>query len=133
MFSREFVGFLRKFIPQVAAPLQILSTISIPAYGCTVYTTLRRDNIGNICNTFNRGRILGRNWDKVVRVSSLLFKVTSTNGFYSPSPPSLSKSGLKMVCNVNIVYGNLKSEKPQRNCTFMNSSSGDCIFSKNAM
>ncbi len=36
-----------------------------------------------------------------------------------------------MVCNVNIVYGNLKSEnsedysqKPQRNCTFMNSASG---------
>jgi len=37
---------------------------------------------------------------------------------------------LKLVCNVNIVYGNLKSEnpqdyaqKPQRNCTFMNSAS----------
>jgi len=46
-----------------------------------------------------------------------------------PFPP-LSKSGLKLVCNVNIVYGNLKSEKsqddaqkPQRNCTFMNSAS----------
>ncbi len=45
-------------------------------------------------------------------------------------PPSLSKSGLKLVCNVNIVYENLKSEnsqdyaqKPQRNCTFMNSAS----------
>ncbi len=47
------------------------------------------------------------------------------------SPPS--KSGLKLVCNVNIVYGNgnLKSEnsefyaqKPQRNCTIMNSASG---------
>jgi hypothetical protein len=48
----------------------------------------------------------------------LLFTVTSTNG-------------LKLVCNVNIVYGDLKSEnsqdyaqKPQRNCTFMNSASG---------
>jgi hypothetical protein len=37
-----------------------------------------------------------------------------------------------LVCNVNIEYGNLKSEKfqdydkkePQRNCTFMNSASG---------
>ncbi len=54
--------------------------------------------------------------------------VTSTNGFYSPTPLI---SGLKLVCNVNIVYGNLKSEisqdfshKPQRNCTFMNSASG---------
>ncbi len=45
-----------------------------------------------------------------------------------PPPPTLSKSCLKLVCNVNIVYRNLKSEnsqdyaqKPQRNCTFMNS------------
>ncbi len=44
-----------------------------------------------------------------------------------PPPPHLSKSGLKPVCNVNIVCGNLKSEnfqdfaqKPQRNCFFMN-------------
>ncbi len=40
------------------------------------------------------GQILGRNWDKS------LFTVTSTNGF---TPPPPSKSGLKMVCNVNIV------------------------------
>ncbi len=42
-----------------------------------------------------------------------------------------SKSGLKLVCNVNIVNGNLKSEnsqdyaqKPRQNCTFINSASG---------
>jgi hypothetical protein len=51
-------------------------------------------------------------------------------GFYTPPPPR-SKNGLKLVCNANIVCGNLKSEnslgyaqKPQRNCTFMNSASG---------
>ncbi len=51
--------------------------------------------------------------------------------FTASPPPPLSKSGLKLVCNVNIVNGNLKSEssqdyaqKPQRNCTFMNSGSG---------
>jgi hypothetical protein len=40
---------------------------------------------------------------------------------------NLSKKGFKLVCNVNIVYGNLKSEnsqdyaqKQQRNCPFMN-------------
>ncbi len=56
------------------------------------------------------------------------FTVTSTSGFY-PLPP-LNQCGLKMVCNVNIVYGILKSEssqeyaqKPQRNCMFMNSAS----------
>jgi hypothetical protein len=39
---------------------------------------------------------------------------------------------VKQVCNVNIVYGNLKSEnsqdsaqKPRRNSTFMNSASGN--------
>ncbi len=43
-------------------------------------------------------------------------------------PHPLSKSGLKLVCTVNIGYRNLKSEnsqvyaqKPQRNCTFMKS------------
>ncbi len=51
-------------------------------------------------------------------------------GFYSPRSPLLSKSGLKLFRNVNIVYENLKSEntqdfaqKPQRYCTFMNSAS----------
>ncbi len=67
---------------------------------------------------------------KVLRVSSLLSTVTClqfTNGFYPPP----RKSGWKLVCIVNIVYGNLKYEnsqdhveKPQRNCTFMNSASG---------
>ncbi len=62
---------------------------------------------------------------------SLLFTVTSTIGCYSPSPPWAKLVWNCMVCNVNIVYGNLKSEysqdyvqKPQRNCTFMNSASG---------
>ncbi len=42
-----------------------------------------------------------------------------------------SRSGLKLVCNVNIACRNLKSEnspdyapKPQRSCSFMNSASG---------
>jgi hypothetical protein len=60
--------------------------------------------------------------------SILIFTVTSTNGFYSLPPPPLCKSGLKLVCNINIVHRNLKSEffqvyaqKPQRNYMFMNS------------
>ncbi len=53
-----------------------------------------------------RGRILGRNWDKSLQ---------SFPPCYSQLPllTDLSKSGLKLVCNVNIVYGNLKSEKSQ--------------------
>jgi hypothetical protein len=64
-------------------------------------------------------------------IETYVFTVTSTNGFYSSLPPLLSKSGLKLVCNVNIVYGNLKSENsqdyaqtPQPNYTFMNMASG---------
>jgi hypothetical protein len=30
-------------------------------------------------------------------------------------PAPLSKTGLKLVCNVNIVYGNLKSQNSQDN------------------
>ena len=32
---------------------------------------------------------------------------------FTPPPPPLSKSGLKLVCNVNIVDRNLKSENSQ--------------------
>jgi hypothetical protein len=70
----------------------------------------------------NRSRILGRKIGTKSLQSSLL---AIHSHLY------LSKSGLKLVCKVNIVYGNLnKSEnsqdyaqKPQRNCTFMNSAS----------
>jgi hypothetical protein len=48
---------------------------------------------------------------KVLRIF-LLFTVTSANGFYS-AHPTPSKSGLKLVCNENIVYRNLKSENSQ--------------------
>ncbi len=76
-----------------------------------------------------RGRILGRTWDKSLKSfppcdsqSTLL-----SLHFYFPF---LSKNGLKLVCNLNIAYGNLKSEnsqdyaqQPRRNCMFMNSAS----------
>ncbi len=61
--------------------------------------------------TLSRGRIVGRNWDKSHKSSSLLFTVTSTNLFYPFHP--LEQKWLKLVCNVNIVHGNLKSEKSQ--------------------
>ncbi len=41
---------------------------------------------------------------KSQEIFSLLFTVISTDGFYSPH---LSKSGLKLVCNVNIRTRNL--------------------------
>jgi hypothetical protein len=70
-----------------------------------------------------RGRILGRNSDKSIKsfppCSSLLLLLTD--------PPPEQKS-FETGCNVNII--NLKSEnsqdyaqKPQGNCSFMNSSS----------
>jgi hypothetical protein len=57
----------------------------------------------------------------VTKVSSLLFTVTCTTR-------EQKWFDMKLVCNVNIVYGNIKSEnsqdytqKPQRNWTFTNS------------
>ncbi len=73
-----------------------------------------------ISNFISRGQILERNWEKVRRVFLLAIQTL----------PPLGKNGLKLICYVNIVYGNLKSDnsqdyaqKPQRNCTFMNSAS----------
>jgi hypothetical protein len=56
----------------------------------------------NIC----RSRILGLKWDK------------SLKSFPppTPTPPPLGKSGLNLVCNVIIVYRNLKSVKLSRLC-----------------
>ncbi len=58
----------------------------------------------------------------------MLFTVISTNGFYSPPPPLKKKWFETIVWNVNIVYGNPKSEnsqgyaqKPQRNCGIVSS------------
>ncbi len=54
----------------------------------------------------DRIRILGRNWDKsfppCYSQSPLLTDFTP--------PPPLKKIGLKLVCNVNILDGSLKSE-----------------------
>jgi hypothetical protein len=48
---------------------------------------------------------------KVLRVFLLAIHGHLSYRFYSPPP--LRKSGLKLVCNVNNVYGNLKSENSQ--------------------
>ena len=69
---------------------------------------------------------------EVLKLSSLPFTVTSFNGFF---PPPLEQNGLKLGCNVKIVYGNLKSEnsqdyaqKPLQNCTLMNSASAALLL-----
>jgi hypothetical protein len=76
-----------------------------------------------------RGLILGRKWDRSLKSFTLCYSQSPLLTDIT-TPSFLSKSGLKLVCNVNIVYGNLKSEnyvhyaqEPQRNCTLMNSSS----------
>ncbi len=88
------------------------------------YRVYKRDIIPRYSDRYQQkcGRILGRNRDKSLK---------SFPPCYSQSP---LLTGFETVCNVNIVYVNLKSEnsqdyaqKPQRNCTFMNSASGSFV------
>jgi hypothetical protein len=79
----------------------------------------------------SRGRILGRNRDKNLKSFPPCYSQSPLLTDFTPPPPSLSKSALKLVCNGNIVYGNLKAgnsqdydQKTQRNCTLINSASG---------
>ncbi len=79
-------------------------------------------------NSEARRRILGRNWDK--SLTSFLLCFSQSPLLTDFTPPPLSKSRFKLGFNVNIVHGNNKSEnspdyaqKPQQNCTFMNSAS----------
>jgi hypothetical protein len=67
---------------------------------------------------------------KVLRVFLLVIHSHPLQTGLNPPLPPPSKIGLKLVCNVNILYGNLKSKEshkyaqiPQLNGTFMNSAS----------
>ncbi len=51
--------------------------------------------------TISRGRILERIWDKSLKSFPPCY---SQSPLLTDSHPPLSKSGLKLVCNVNIVY-----------------------------
>ncbi len=77
-----------------------------------------------------RDRILGRDWDKSLNSFPPCFSQSPLLQISPPSPPPAPEQGLKLVCNVSIVYGNLKSEnskdyakKPYKNCTFKNPAS----------
>ncbi len=78
----------------------------------------------------SRGQILGRNLDKFLRVFPPCYSQSPLLTDFNLSPSPLSKCRWKLVCNANIVHRNYKSEnsqdyaqRPQRNCTFMNSAS----------
>ncbi len=61
-----------------------------------------------------RGRILGRYWKKNLKSFPPCYLQSPLQTDLSPPPfPPPSKSGLNLVSNVNIVYGNLKSENSQ--------------------
>ncbi len=62
----------------------------------------------------NRGRLLGRRWDKSCKSFPPCCKQSpQLTDFTTLPPPLLSKSRLKLICDINIVYGNLKSENSQ--------------------
>ncbi len=82
----------------------------------------------------NRGRILGRNWDKSLKTFHPCYSQPPLLIDFTPAP-LLSKSGLKLVCIVNNAYGNSRdySQKPPQNYTFMNSASGYCVTYRNTV
>jgi hypothetical protein len=63
-----------------------------------------------------RGRILGRNWVISLKSFPPCCSQSPLLMYFTPPPPPPSKSGLQLVCNVNIVYENLKSENVSRLC-----------------
>jgi hypothetical protein len=67
--------------------------------------------------------LLSSDAEKSARVFLLAIHIPLYQRILPPSPPPMSINGLKLVCNLNIVYGNLKSEN-SRDCTLMNSASG---------
>ncbi len=99
-----------------------------------------KSNSHIIVLTVPRGRILGCIWDKSIQSFPPCYSQSPllTNFYTYPPPlPPTPTSSLKLVCDVNIVYGNLKSEnsqdyaqKPQRNCTFMDPYSSPPLLSR---
>ncbi len=128
---QKFVSLIKDLCRKIRYILK--GVVLSPQKSCPTADTHRKPDSDNslgiafLSVSFTWGWILRRNWgQKSCEFSSLLFTVTSPNWFYSLRPPSLSKSGLKRLCYVNSVLGNLKSEimprnLPQRKCMFMNS------------
>jgi len=56
------------------------------------------------------GRILGHHWDTSSKCFPRCYSQSLLRWILLPPLPPPSKSGLKLVCTRNIVYGNLKSE-----------------------
>ncbi len=88
-----------------------MATISVcpPLYGAIFLTVMPKYSKSKF---LSRGRILGCNWDKILRVFLLaIHSHLNQRNLLPPAP--LSKGGLKLDCNANNVYGNLKSENSQ--------------------
>ncbi len=76
------------------------------------YRTLsmhKKHNMANICRSLQNKYFFSSN-PSPTQIEYISFKKIGRN---SHTWALLSKSGLKLVCNVNIVQGNLKSENSQ--------------------
>ncbi len=60
-----------------------------------------------------RGRTLGRNWFKSLQSFPPCYSQSPLPTNPPPHPHPLNQRDLKLVCHVNIVYGNLMSENSQ--------------------
>ncbi len=83
----------------------VLWKISIKGWGAKVFSPAPSSTVAEFLDVIGTKEF-----------SSLIFIVITAKGS-PPPPPTFSKSGLKMVGNVNIVYINLKSENSQETST----------------
>ncbi len=108
-------------------PLLSTAQLYLSITPSTEYTRLRAsefiNTIARIHNTdvetertgrsySSRGRIPGRNWDKSLKNFPSCYSQSTLLTDFTVHPPQ-SKSDLKLICNVNIVYAKLKSENSQ--------------------
>ncbi len=88
----------------------ILSGFESPTSCSHVFPHEKRRALYKKYCTLYRGRILRRSWDKSLESFPPCYSQSPLLTDFNPPPPP-KKSELKLVCNVNIVYGNLKSSE----------------------
>jgi hypothetical protein len=87
---------------------------------CITDFLLKIINIYNLLKIANKASTLSRILGRGTTVLRIFLHAIHSNLYYGLYPPPASESGLKLVCNVKIVYRNLMSENSQDNARNLN-------------